>query len=196
MKITTTVLNRQLLCAALAAFGLSQTTFAGEPTAFDLIKEGNRYVGEDVKDKVLQIRSEKSIGSLTPNIWVVVYYDSDASAKTTEVKFGAGQKLEVKRPGRAPWDIPHADKVMDQGKLNTDSDKAIKTATKEPLLDKLTLKATQLRLEKTPDGTVWKVRVWAAKIKKPDQDVDIGEVVISAETGKVIRTDLHINKVD
>ena len=43
---------------------------AGDMTAYQLIKEGNRYVGEDAKDKVVQIRSEKSIGVLTPNIWV------------------------------------------------------------------------------------------------------------------------------
>jgi len=37
---------------------------AGELTAFDLVKEGNRYVGEPSKDKVVQIRSDKSVGTL------------------------------------------------------------------------------------------------------------------------------------
>src|SRR5258706_1174384 len=73
---------------------------AAELTALELIKEGSRHVGEDARDKVVQIRSEKSLGTMTPNIWYVVYYDLDATAKATEVKFGAGQKLAVKRPAR------------------------------------------------------------------------------------------------
>src|SRR6476660_680472 len=71
-----------------------------EPTAFELIKEGNRYVGEHVRDHVVQIRSEKSIGGLAPTIWYIVYYDSPANLKATELKFGAGKMMDVKRPTR------------------------------------------------------------------------------------------------
>jgi hypothetical protein len=78
--------------------GLSSGTIAGEPTGFDLIREGNRYVGEQAKDKVVRLRSEKSVGGLVPNIWVVTYYDSTATFKATEVKFGAGKMLDVSRP--------------------------------------------------------------------------------------------------
>src|SRR5436853_7905394 len=73
---------------------------AGEKTAFELAKEADKHVGEDAKGKVVQLRSEKSIGSLTPSIWYVVLHDPDATAKATEIKFGAGQKLSVKRPAR------------------------------------------------------------------------------------------------
>ena len=62
--------HRRLLFAAAMAFALALRAGAGEATAFELIKEGNRYVGEDVKDKVVQIRSQKSIGSLTPIVLV------------------------------------------------------------------------------------------------------------------------------
>ena len=57
---------------------------AAEPTAFDLVKEGNRYVGEQAKDKVVQIRSEKSIGGLDPAIWYVVYRDATATFNFTQ----------------------------------------------------------------------------------------------------------------
>jgi len=86
------------LAAVLLAGGLSQIANAGEPTAFDLVKEGNRHLGEEAKGRVVQIRSEKSVGGLTPNIWFVVYYDPDATAKATEIKFAAGTKVSVKRP--------------------------------------------------------------------------------------------------
>jgi len=180
----------------MALLGGALSAWAGEPTAFELIKEGNRYVGEQCKDKVVQIRSEKSIGSLTPSIWYVVYYDPDATFKATQVKFGAGQKLKVSRPARV-LELAGRDKeAMNASKLKVDSDKAIKTAAAQPLLKPLTLKASQVWLEHGDEGPVWKIRLWAAKLQKPSAMADIGEVYLSAETGKVIRSDLHINSVD
>lgn len=174
----------------------SVAALAAELTAFDLIKEGNRYVGEQCQDKVVQIRSEKSIGSLTPSIWYVVYYDSDATFKATEVKFGAGKKMKVTRPARVIELAGGDNGFLDRSKLKVDSDKAIKTAAAEPLLKPLTLKATQLWLQHSAEGPVWKVRLWAAKLQKPNVMADIGEVYISPETGKVVRSSLHINSVD
>jgi hypothetical protein len=169
---------------------------AAELTAFELIKEGNRYVGEQCKDKVVEIRSEKSIGSLTPGIWYVVYYDSDATFKATEVKFGAGKKMKVTRPARVIELAGRDNEMLDRSRFKVDSDKAIKTAAAEPLLKSLTLKATQLWLQHSAEGPVWKVRLWAAKLQKPNAMADIGDVYVSAENGKVVRSTLHINSVD
>jgi len=47
-------------------------------------------------------------------------------------------------------------------------------ATAQPLLEKLTLKATKLRLEHGDNGPQWRVQLWAAKLKKPGDDADIG----------------------
>lgn len=165
-------------------------------TAFQLVKEGNRHVGEEAKDKVVQIRSEKSLGTLVPNIWYVVYYDVDATAKATQVKFGSGRKLEVKRPSRLFELAGKAYLPLDQEKLKVDSDKAIQTATSEPLLKNLKLLATRLTLERWEEMPVWKVRIWAAKLRNPSKDADLGEVFISAESGKVVRNDLKIDRVD
>ena len=170
---------------------------AAEPTAFELVKEGNKYVGEHAKDKVVQIRSEKSIGGLTPNIWFIVYYDHTATLKAAEVKFGAGRFLDLKRPLRLIEPITGGASPMDKDKLKVDSDKAIALAKKEPLLEKIELKATKLKLEKGDGGLpAWKVRLYAAKLSRPNQQVDIGELHISAEDGKVLKNDLHINRID
>jgi len=178
---------------------------AGEPTAFELVKEANRYVGEQAKDKLVQIHSEKSVGTLTPNIWWIVLYDATATMSASEVKFGAGKMLEVKRPFRLLEKSYGGDKMLDREKLKVDSDAAIKTATEEPLLKNLKITATQLKLEQSNDPAlglgaggqgIWKVRLWAQKLRNPSKDVDIGEVWISALDGKVVKTDLHINRVD
>lgn len=181
---------------AAGALLMMATAQAGEPTAFELIKEGNRYVGEQSKDKVVQLRSEKSISSLTPTVWYVVYYDPDATFKATEVKFGAGKKLKVTRPFRV-LELGTGDhKTLDRSRLKVDSDKAVKIATAEPLLKPLTLKASKLVLQHGDEGPVWKITLWAARLKNAAEMADIGSVFVAADTGKVTRTDLHINSVD
>ena len=175
-----------LVCAAHAA----------EKTAFELAKEADKHVGEDAKGKVVQIRSEKSVGSLTPTIWYVVLYDPDATAKATEVKFGAGQKLSVKRPARV-LELGFRDHLqLDKDKLKVDSDAAIKTATEQPMLKNLKLTASKLTLERWEGQVVWKVRLWAEKLRDSRKDADIGEIFIATDSGKVVKNDLKIERVD
>src|SRR5688572_33339082 len=124
-------MKKNLVCLLIVAGMITRVAAAAsadQSTAFDLIKEGNRHVGEDAKDKVSQIRSEKSVGSLVPNIWYVVFYDRDATAKATEVKFAAGKKIDVKRPSRILEFGSGKYREMDRSKMKIDSDKAIEIA--------------------------------------------------------------------
>jgi hypothetical protein len=182
---------------------VNETEAADEPTAFQLIEAGNEHVGADARDRVVQIRSEKSVGGLTPNIWYVVYYDSDARFDATEVKFGAGKKLDVKRPMRLFEKVGGSDAALDKARLKVDSDRAIEIALKEPLLDRLTIRATELKLERAGGKglgderlPVWRVELWAEKLNNPKRQVNIGEVILSAEDGKVLEADLKISRVD
>lgn len=179
-----------------AAGAMAQVAGAADLTAFQLAKEGNRYVSDEAKDKIVQIRSDKSVGSMTPIIWYVVYFDQDAKFRATEVKFGAGKKLEVTRPMRMFERISRDYKALNPKDLKIDSDKALETALKDPLLEKLTMKASQLWLDRGEEGPTWRVRLWAAKLRNPNDQADIGQIFISAEDGKVLRRDLHINRVD
>ena len=201
MKILLPNIQRGLVLSVLGMMVCSRGAFASELSAYQLIKEGNRHLGEEARDRVVQIRSEKSVGSLTPNIWYVVYYDPDATAKAAEVKFGAGKKLSVKRPARILELGTGAHRELNRDKMKVDSDKAIEIAKKEPLLNNLTLTNTQLWLERDfwsadKDLPVWKVRLWAAKIRRPTESADIGDIYVSAEDGKVLRSDLLIDRLD
>jgi hypothetical protein len=187
---------RNLFLGLALAMTFTGAARAGEPTALELIQTGNQYVGIQSKDKVVQIRSEKSIASLTPDIWYVVYYDPDATFKAVEVKFGAGQKMDVSHPGRLLEWFTDEKLPLPAAKLKIDSDQAIKIATAQPLLKNLTLKATQLWLEHGDSGPQWRVKLWAAQLKNPNDDADIGVVIISSDDGSVIETDLHPNSVD
>lgn len=168
---------------------------AEDTKAFDLIKEGNRYVADDVKDKVVQIRSERSVSGLMPNVWYVVYNDEDATFKIAEVKFEGGKKSSVKRPVR-PLELTAANKeIMDKRRMNVDSDKVLATATGDSTLSGIKIKSTQFWLQTRDDGVVWKVRLWAEKPDHPGDQTDIGDIYISADDGKVTHRDLHLERL-
>ena len=205
MQQTVRFISTGFMAAALITFASSVSARGGDATAFSLIKEGNRYVGEQAKDRVVQIRSEKSVGSTTPNIWYVVFYDPTASLKAVEVKFGAGQMLSVKRPMRLLEPVTGGDLPLDRNKLKIDSPEAIQVALKQPMLEHLKITATRLTLDRVGEGVlgqagpgqgVWKVRLWASKLRDPARDADIGEVWVSALDGQVVKNDLRINRVD
>jgi len=180
---------------ALLLGALSTSLSAAELTAFQLAKEGDRYLGEQSKGKVVQMHSEKSVGGLVPTVWYITYFDPDTTFKTTEIKFGAGRKLDQKRPWRMIEQVK-GEKVLPKEKLKIDSDQAIKIATAEPLLEKLKLTATKLELELRDGEPVWVVEIWAQKLRNPAKDANLGEVRINATDGKVTKVDLHINRVD
>ena len=184
-----------VLVAVAFALGVSCVSAIAEPTAFDLAKDGNHYVGDGV-DKAVRFRSEKSVGSVTPNIWYIVYYDPTSTLKATEVKFGGGKMMEVRRPLRLLEPVTGGDKTLDRKKLKIDSDRALDIAKKEPLLNGLTLKASQFWLEHGEHSPVWKIRLWAAKLGDPNKMADIGVVVVSCADGSVIKSDLHPKSVD
>jgi hypothetical protein len=180
---------------AAATLGLGFSIRADDVTAYNLIKEANRYVGEGVKDKVVAIRSEKSIGGLTPEIWYVDFDDEDATFKVAEVKFEGGKKTSMRRPTR-PLELTALNsEIMDRKKLNVDSDKAQATATGDSALSGVKLKATQFWLQTKDEGPTWKVRLWAEKPDHAGQEADIGDIYISADDGKILRRDLHLERL-
>ena len=182
--------------AAAAFCALAGVLGAAETTAFELIKEGNRYVGEDAKDKVVQIRSEKSIGGLTPSTWFVVFYDVDARMKATEVRFDGGKKSDVQRPFRLFERAGGYKNLLDRSKLKIDSDEALKIAQKDGLLEKVKLTNSKMLLERWEDIPVWKITFWAERARDTTKTVDIGQVFVNVEDGKVVHRDLHINRID
>jgi hypothetical protein len=97
----TMLLKTQLGMAAaiFAVVTLSQPAAAKDFTAYELAKEGNRYVGEQSKDKVVQIRSEKIRGQSRAGHLVCRLL---RSGRTIE-----GRRSEIRRrskDGRAPPD--------------------------------------------------------------------------------------------
>ena len=163
----------------------------GGITALSLLKEGNRYVGEQAKDKLVQIRSERSVNGLKPNVWYVVFYDPTAALKATEVKFVDGKMADVKRPLRLLEATSDRSESLDRSKIKLDSDQALETVLKEPALQAAKPTSSEMRLERGEAGApIWRIQLWGAKADETKDDANLGSVTLSAEDGKVIKSDL------
>jgi hypothetical protein len=174
-----------------AVLGLATSRMAlAEPTALDLIKRGNDYVGVQSKDQVVQINSDKSVASLDPNVWHVVYFDPSVFSRITDVKFEAGQQAGIGH--MRPFTLPaKSDDILDLSKVTVDSDRAVKIAASQPLLKGLNLRYSKLTLQKGDNGPEWRVELWSARVSDPTKDANVGNVRISAADGSIIQSNLH-----
>lgn len=184
-------MKKMLGCILLSVATCSAALAAAEGTALALIKAGNRFIGEQSKNKVISVRSEKSVGGVMPDVWYVLYRDSETTFKYVEVKFSRGRKLLVTRPWRLLSSTVGDNKLMDVGQLKVDSDQAIGIALAQPALQGLTPRAVQLELVRSEAGfAVWKVNVWVLRMREVSEDVLLGQVVLSAADGKVLESSL------
>ncbi|MGD0814218.1 MAG: hypothetical protein ABSA83_11485 [Verrucomicrobiota bacterium] len=188
-------LHSTLAILALLLGTSSHGLSAAGVTAFDLAKEGDKVIPAQARDKITQMRSEKSTSTLAPDVWYIDYFDPTAAFKTTEVQFVAGKVKRITRPKRL-FDSFTGTRQLDWRKLKINSDRALAIALKEPLLKNLHLRASQFWLERTPMGAAWKIRFWASRQGKPDQTVEIGDLSLSAKTADIIKTDLHTRDAD
>ena len=189
-------LRVKLLTVSLVA---AAQVFAGaaEKTAFELVKEGNRYVGEQSKNKIALLRSEKSIGSPEPNVWSIVYYDPLARNKAVEVKFGAGQMMSVKKGSRFFDFMSNGPRPMDLNDLKVDSNQALRIAMGQPLLKTVKVSASRLKLQVLETGEpVWFVSLWAPKLRDSTKDAEVAQTRINAKDGQVIETDIRLKRLD
>ena len=177
-----------LLVLVLSLAG--ETSPKAQLTVFALVKAGDSFVAPAAKDKITGIHSEKSAASLVPDVWYVDYYDSTTAFKTTEVKFVDGKMMEVKQPKRL-LNTLSGTKLLEWRKLKIDSDHAMSIALKDPLLKKVDLQAAQFWLERTTVGATWKIRFWMARMGKPNETTEIGDLYISSKSGEILKNDLH-----
>jgi hypothetical protein len=179
-----------LAVLALAWGASGQSVPATNLTAFALVKEGDKFIPPQAKDRITQIRSEKSEGGLIPSVWYVDYYDATTAFKVTEVKFVDGKMTEVNHPKHV-LDMFTGTKQLEWRKLKVDSNRALAIGRKEALLKTTELKAVQFWLERTAVGSTWRIRFWTTKLTKPDETIDIGELYISSKNGEVLKNNLH-----
>jgi hypothetical protein len=168
-----------------------QSAFAAGLSAFALVKEGDKVIPPQAKDRITQIHSEKSTGNLAPEVWHIDYFDPTAAFKTTEVTFVAGKVREITRPKHLFATVTGT-KQLDWRNLKINSDRALAIALKEPALKNLHLQATQFWLERTTIGSTWKIRFWADRLGKPGESVKIGDLYLSSKTGEILKNDLRI----
>ncbi len=164
------------------------------PTAFALIREGNKYLSKRSQGKIVQMISEKTDDGLTPNDWRVVYYDPEARFKAVEVRFAGEELTRIFEPGRILQLFSRrARQPMAENLLRVDSDEALTIALRRSGLNERMAEKSQLKLETSDEGVpVWRVNFWGRVQKR---ETSLGEVVISATDGSLIKNRIKASPV-
>lgn len=166
-----------------------------EPTAFAYVQAGNERVLPASRDLIVEIKANRSPGRLVPRDWSVVYYDSTASFKAVEIKFSGGTLMKLSKPGRVLEAFGN-NKPFARDALRVDSDQALKLAL-AAVPNGVNVKSCSFRLTRGEGGLpVWKLRLWAAKLRHPLEEGELGELILSATDGTILRNDLKPQRLD
>ena len=189
----TGLLNRSCLAAVIiGVIGSLTARAAEEATAFSLIALGNEKVPPHAKDNVVQIYSERSDESLTPQRWSVIYYDTTAKLKAIRVKFNNGEVTTTDTPVRLFQKLTDDSLPLNRNRMKIDSDVALKTALAHPDLDDVELVGTQMMLRwERGVRVVWDVELFAVKKVNPAKTTSIGKLVINAKDGSLAYNQLR-----
>ena len=182
-----------LLLATLVAAMIPVS--GAELTGLEALREANRQVGAEAKNKILQVRSERSTNGLAPKTWSVMFYDASVGMKTTVVKLSAGREPRIDHPF-ALFKRPDPKRIFDPSSVRIDSDAALKVAAKDRLLEKVKLNGARITLELWEGSPVWKIEFWAEKAKEPARTPAIGQIFVDGQEGKVVNRDLHISRTE
>ena len=116
----------------------------------------------------------------------------------TEVKFAAGSLVEVShRSGVLGISgLSRKPRALPLERLKVDSDRALERAISEPVFRNIRLTNAELQLLFKDEIPVWKVTLWAGKVRKPESTAKVGDLLVDAENGKVTLLDIKLKRLD
>jgi serine/threonine protein kinase len=167
-----------------------------QPTALQLVRQGNTHVSERSKDKVVQIVSERTAIDSPPQNWRIIYYDPKARYKLVEVQFEDGKMSRIHELTRLLGFLtPQAQKPIDIEKLKIDSSDALKITLNLAAIKNLTVQSAELALERGYGGSpVWKVSLFGSSENDPLKEKSLGYAILLTDDGKVLKETLSINE--
>ncbi len=161
-------------------------------TALQLLEKGNSYVSARSKNRILQLASSRAPIEHPPQSWRILYLDDKTTYNAVEVQFKAGEMERVFEPNRIlNIFTPSSSKTLDLAKIKVDSDQAIRIAAAQCTEEFVVVKFTEMKLERGYGGLpVWNVKLFGLSPGKAAEDAALGSVIVLAEDGKVLKTDL------
>ena len=161
-------------------------------------KTGNVY-------RVLRVDGENADSDLRLRQWDITVYSGDRANKAMLIRIKDGIVVSTTSAVRLFDDARWSNfgrnfsgysvaEVIQTGRWKLDSSDVLARVAALPALEKLQLTDAKMSLRKLSDGDVpaiWRVKVKARSKTQPGREGWIGTVDLSAETGEVIKNDLH-----
>jgi hypothetical protein len=179
----------------LPAFLATLATVSGQTSAFSARDLAAQRVNDSARGKVLQIIGHRTEGSVLPQTWDILFYDTYASQNGTMVTVDKGSLGSI-RDGFTQLEKARLlsykeDEILAPDKLRRDSDDVLAILRKGTILQKIALSSTSMSLKSAGGGAgVWHVVLYAPSAKDKTE-TRIGTAQVSAETGQILSFDIN-----
>lgn len=160
-------------------------------------------------NQAIRLEGSFSDSDLQPRQWDVTFYDAKRSNKGAVVRVKDGAAISIGSAVRIV-DSARSDEllrnvtgydpkeVINLKRWKFDSTEVLTKIGAQAGMDKVQITDVKMELQKLSDGDVapvWSVRVKARLRSQPSHEGWIGSVVLSAETGEILKNDTNIDKL-
>ena len=199
---------KSLLIVAASLLTLTGAQAGNLPAAKKARDIANTKFGGVTTNYAIRLEGSFADSDLTPRQWDVTFFDAKRNNNGTVVRVRDGAAVSVGGAVRLVDDARfsnflrnftgyEAAEILNLSKWKLDSDDAL-AKVKTLAGEKIRVTDVKMTLEKLSDGEVapvWSIRVKARSKVQPGQEVWIGSVQLSAESGEVLKNELQPDRL-
>lgn len=175
---------------------------AANVTALKAYKLAYDQVNKLARESLIQIEGKPNSPNVLPTEWMILFYDPYAAQNGTMVRIAGDTIVEIRdgymQAGKLRLAAYKQEEILDAKKLKVDSDDILKILKKSPLLTDVKISSLGLWLKKDGKGplapSIWHITIYGMNHKA--NEIEFGEAEISAFSGKIIRLDVNLKKIE
>lgn len=159
-------------------------------SAYEALREAQKNLRPDISNNICEMRGQA--GKPHPRLWEVIVFDPKEDSKKIVLDM-TGRELKEERRPLALFDEPTKNDLIDLKRLRLDSHKAFKIVQEICQKENNLIASKADFVLKKPTrkpgvNPVWYITVYDA------QDHHLGNVVISAYSGKILKTEKLVHQ--
>lgn len=194
---------KKFLTSSLAVLALSSSiAFGGEPvSALDAVKVADKELNKEARDRIIEISGEKNKDGVLPEKWQIVFFDPYAKQDGRMIEVTAGRVTAIRDGYTQLGDFRLAaykpDEIIDLHRVKIDSSKLIDILKNSTALKDARISGLEIHLFKPEKGNIspnWRVII-SASDNTTGKSSELGEAIISAESGQILNLDIDTKKL-
>jgi serine/threonine protein kinase len=179
----------------------TEETVPAQPalSAFQAKAQAEQMIAESIRGNVMQISGTRRPGNPTPGTWRFLYWDPDADQHVRAVTVNGNTASPAKEGfvelGKLRVVSYKKSEIIAPNRLLIDSTKALEIIQSLPELKDTPITSAAFYLDKAKGANmppIWRITLFT---KRNNDEAQLGEVRISAETGLILEFGVKLNRI-